>query len=317
MTDIFSLQTSLIWKECPNLSFSNLFWSQQERTTDQCVILQKSIYIALKDTNPLQGKLAVFSLDPLQQPSCQIIATPSFDFSLVTYRSQIVIVGGRDSQHENKATDKLWTSKDGGKRWECSLPPMPTKRFSTAAMSFEGSPECLIVAGGNRPSLIQVMKEEQWFTLPHGLPQPCLGKNFVLHKGYLYLAGGFHPQQTLCCKVDSLLTRIQEVGKAAPTTEEEAIWWECEIPFKRFRLLSYAGNLLLINFSSRQSTIYGYHPSTQSWLRLQDLPLNFFEPMVTTVLPTGELFVFYNTNLNYTCNPKGFQCSLKGIATAC
>lgn len=100
--------------------------------------------------------------------SWNVITTPEnvHRFALTTYRSKLVLVGGRGQRN-------LWASDDG-MDWQQSLPPMQYRRICPAVLN-TGDPEYLVVVGGGRcgyaedechcDDKVEVLIEEQWWTL--------------------------------------------------------------------------------------------------------------------------------------------------------
>ncbi|MCG8621144.1 MAG: hypothetical protein MJE68_03945, partial [Proteobacteria bacterium] len=63
--------------------------------------------------------------------------TPVYFFALTTYHSQLVLVGGEEYVGEDvlgEPTNKLWILSEDG-QWQETLPPMPTPRTDTSAVS--------------------------------------------------------------------------------------------------------------------------------------------------------------------------------------
>lgn len=135
--------------------------------------------------------------------SWTLISTlPVMDFSLSTYHSKLVMVGGKEIAAPHSPTNKLFWSEDG-KNWQPLLPPMPTKRFLPAVVNTR-SPEYLVVAGGTRAvgsnslstDVVEVLKEGVWFAL-RPLPLKYVYISHTLHNGSVFIGGkkdGYNPQ---------------------------------------------------------------------------------------------------------------------------
>ena len=78
-------------------------------------------------------------------------------FSLSTYKSKLVMVGGREIAAPGNPTNRLSWSNDGG-NWHPLLPPMLTNRYLPAVINTI-SPEYLVVAGG----MIEVGSSSYWY----------------------------------------------------------------------------------------------------------------------------------------------------------
>lgn len=181
---------TILWEKCCTVP-------GEGQVHSECVLWNSKIYVGLvhKGSKTDAGdeiwtpKLLVFSSDVT---SWEVITTlPIREFALTTYRSKLVLVGGRDQR--SFVTNKLWTSDDAT-NWQPSLPPMPTKRFSPVAVNI-GTPEYLVVLGGmtNIPSInclaaVEVLVEEQWFKL-WPLPLSYYNIRHTLHNGNLFIIG--------------------------------------------------------------------------------------------------------------------------------
>ena len=323
--DIFHPLTSFDWKECPSFSSAskhhNIF--RLPRLTGEYTLFQDKIYAVLdqpQGKHPCRGTLCVFSLSTNKPASWYVYDAPATDYALTTYNSQLVIVGGREFKGWTalrETTNKLWVSGDGGRNWECSLPPMPTKRYKALAMSVGRSLQCLIVAGGQKSnsdylSLVEVLRERQWFVVRS--PNILRGATkSTLHRGYWFLMGKFG---CYCANVNSLLTSLPGMLETKPTGGRE-IWKECKIPFdSEYHLISFGEHLLSIIYTERQVVIYAYQPVSQSWVRIHDLHLVIYQKFIllSERLSSGELLVvvrYHNTRRPWIT--QGFRGSIKGM----
>ncbi len=308
--DIFHPLAYLDWKEY-SISSSH-HRSSTDFQFDQCVVFEDKVYIALHKSG---SKLGVFSID-FDSSSWHTVDVPSIFFSLAIYNSQLVLVGGKEesmmqrrrSLLQYEITNKLWASGDWGNSWESSLPPMPTKRYLTSAVSYGGSPECLIVAGGrtsdgNTSYLVEVLKEGQWFTA-QSLPRSYTStKSATLHKGYWYLTGR-RSSGTLRGNLNAIVTSVSSTGgeeivpKISLKPTEEA-WKRCEI---HSCLVSCGEHLLALRYSNEEKKliVHAYHPLTQSWVIVQYLRSSMI-PRGCNTLPTGELLVMGIKKVKRSC----------------
>ncbi len=317
-TDIFHPLAYLDWNE----SYSIYLHHQ---VGYQCVILEDKVYTTLRCVVGFGSQLGVFSLD--SSPTFwHTVDIPSTFASLATYNSQLVIIGGKEKKRRDpfvhlsryEITNKVWVSGDGGINWESSLPPMPTRRHSTSAVSYGSSPECLIVAGGkaancNVSHLVEVLKEGRWFNV-QSLPKFYTStKSVTLHKGYWYLTGEKN-SGTVCGNLDAF------VAAATPTarimTPMDGTWRRCKTPFEDSCLVSFGEHLLAIGYEQEGSrlSIHAYQPLTQSWVMVQFLPISMI-PTVCEMLPSGELLVMgtKTSKVLRSFQPIAFKASLKGI----
>ena len=216
---------------------------------------------------------------------------PYEHMSLTTYQDKLVAVGGRhDSTLE--VTDQLLTSATG-EDWQPSLPPMPTKRYSTSSIS-AGSPEVIIVAGGMgsyRRDLhtVEVLQSDQWSTA-HPLPTPCYKMRSSLHEGNFYFTGGMDQEDTLyTCSCTSLITSCGLTGNDTSTTTP--VWDKLEAPDDTMAIVSYSSRLITVD---KRCSIRGYSSMRQSWVETtskgkREDGNNPY--LAAAVLPTGQLVV--------------------------
>ena len=223
----------------------------------------------------------------------------------------MVLVGGREPDTD-MATNKLWTLK-GGTNWQPSLPPMPTRRYKSSALN-TGSPECLVVSGGRASggsyvNVVEILKDNEWSSV-QPLPKSCYCLKSTLHKGRLYLIGGYEQGRSVFhCKLESLLNEnyTQEMSHSS------GLWSELQIYLQNSSPSSFANQLIsnggLIN-GALSSEICAYSPHTLSWLHVGDLPIEL-RGTATIVLPTGELVVLGGYGA-FGYSNRVFKASLKG-----
>ena len=216
---------------------------------------------------------------------------PYYYMSLTTYQDKLVAVGGRHPS-TNEVTDQLLTSATG-EDWQPSLPPMPTKRYSTSSVS-AGSPEVLIVAGGkgsdNRDlHTVEVLLDDQWSTA-HPLPTPCYKMRSSLHEGNFYFTGGMDQENTIyTCSCTSLITSCGLTGNDTSTTSP--VWRELYAPDDTMAIVSYSSRLTTVD---NRCSIRGYSNMRQSWVettskgKREDGNTLY---LAAAVLPTGQLVV--------------------------
>ena len=135
------------------------------------MVLNQQLYVGggfLFSSSNSKRKLFVASLNSSSW-SWRTLSTPVYWYALTHFRSEIVLAGGcydRDTNelHDDRDTNVLLSSSSGsGWSRKSYLPSMPTRRHSATALNF-GSPESLIVAGGNS-SAVEVLVNGQWSTI--------------------------------------------------------------------------------------------------------------------------------------------------------
>ena len=133
-------------------------------------------------------------------------------FGLTSYHSQLLVVGGKE---RGEVTNKVWTS-DNATDWHSSLPPMPNGRVSPLATNTGPSPECVVVAGryDTNLTILDVLLEEQWFTVPTTLQRPKMYlERVAIQCGvvYMYIKASARPKNLLVtCPLESLLAACMQ-----------------------------------------------------------------------------------------------------------
>lgn len=208
---------------------------------------------------------------------------PTLGYTLSTYDSRLVIVGGIEAS--KMTSDKLWTSV-AGINWQVTLPPMSTERFFPSVVSLEDR-KCLVVTGGSMMhhlgAVVEVFLEEHWHTVP-SLPVPycgpCIG---TLHDGEIYL----HMEECLYhCKLECIL--------AATKSQSTSLWEELKCPVDSIAsastsLFSFGHRLIHATTTRHTMKIFAYSPFTQCWVHVQDLS-NVYEYQEVRKLATVALF---------------------------
>ena len=217
--------------------------------------------------------------------------------SLTTYQDKLVAVGGHHHS-TREVTDQLLTSVTG-EDWQPSLPPMPTKRYSTSSVSV-GSPEVIIVAGGCGSDnsvlhTVEVLLGDQWNTA-HPLPTPCSSMRSSLHEGNFYFTGGVGKRNYIyTCSCTSLIASYGLTGNDTSTTTP--VWCMLEAPNDTMAIVSYSSRLITVD---KRSSIRGYSSMRQSWVettsegKREDRDSNYilYIPYIAAAeLPTGQLVV--------------------------
>ncbi len=209
--------------------------------------------------------------------------------SLTTYQSKFVLVGGRHVS-TIEPTNSLLTSTTG-LDWKPSLRAMPTRRSWASSVSV-GSPEVLVVAGGNGShdeylDVVEVLLNDHW-TTADSLPFSCSDMRSTFHEGNFYFTGGWGNREILfICSLKSLLASASN-GR----TRRQTIWRTVTTLTDILAITSYVSNLISIN---RYSTIRSYSNKTEEWIETTsdgDRPEQKYGGWIATaVLSTGQLLV--------------------------
>ena len=230
------------------------------------------------------------------------ITLPYCYMSLTTYQSKFVLVGGRHPK-SREVTDQLLTSATG-EDWQPSLPPMPTKRYSTASIS---APEFLVVAGGKGSddrslNVVEVLLGDLWNTVDP-LPQPCWDMCSTLHDGNFYFTGGDKQENTIyTCSCTSLFSLCRQTNTDSKTTI--SLWKIFRAPWDTMGILSYSSRLISID---SYCTIRSYSSMRQSWVKTtsERRSVDASNCMAAAVLHTGELVIAHKNAGMYKVHASG------------
>ena len=232
-----------------------------------------------------------------------------FNFAVVIYHSQLVLVGGQMA-NDLTVTNKLWTL-DRHSRFRNSLPPMTVKRRWVSSVEYSNN---IVVAGGEddqqrKINIVEIYNGHHWANA-QSLPIACWGMNSALLNGQWYLAGGVG-QVTMVyyTSVESLIASCQPDRRHAPS-----VWKSLDqVPHVASILVVFGNRLVAMGLSSSRSikvtsSIHAYSPYSQSWIHVGDVP-NAVK--AAAVLPTGDLMVVGHSALYGCCIP--YRGRLSGV----
>ena len=204
-------------------------------------------------------------------------------FAIAVIDGVLTTVGGFG--YDTKNTNKLFSLTRAGSRrkWTEKFPPMPTKRFSMAALCIGTA---LIVAGGSDDSYkhlktVEVLNTEtqQWHTAPD-LPEPLIMSSLTLCGDLIYLLGGFNKDgetnAAFFCSLSSFLFSAvsKSLGERLISTlkrsSKVSIWNRvADLPVTLSASVTIYGRLLAIcgydSDSKPTTAVHTYQPTTNSW----------------------------------------------------
>ena len=308
--DILHPLASLKWRECRRLPVGMM--------NAQAVWLGDKLYVGGGWTSGITSDAAMLYIYTPTTNTWSEINTPVYLFALITYHSQLVLVGGREYDDKRRlwsVTNKLWTLT-GHDQWRETIPPMTTKHRSALAMEFA---DHILVAGGvddeeENIDIVEVYNGHHW-TKAQCLPKPIYDLKSTVLDGHWYLMGGWgQGEEVYYASLDSLVASCQSSEKPLPSVwkrlPDVPLGWSSTAVFGN-RLIAVGGG-----YSSTSSSIHAYSPHTQSWLHVGYMPFKLGSTC-TAVLPTGELMVIgglsmtsgedsrvYKTSLNVTAYGK-------------
>ena len=249
----------------------------------KCAVLRDMVYVILMPADNLSSpELHYASSSDLRHWRRLPSVLPTRDCALTTYHSQLVLVGGVDTDTGEVTNKLLWTS-DTGHHWQPSLPPMPTSCRNPSVVNTV-SPEYLVVGFWRK---VMMLIGKQWTTVEH--PMGNL-RDITLHNGRFYFGTIHH------CDVKLLIASCTQPRTDQPPNSA-SLW--SEIPSPRIGYLASFGQQLVTLY---WSDIRAYSPITQSWIRVSK-----GMPGVIGVCPTGDLLVF-----GHRGKTEVFKVSLKG-----
>lgn len=248
------------------------------------MVLGDKVYIGGGNTFPKSSStLFVYNIT---RDSWDTLDTPTEGYALVTYLSQLVLVGGTDPA-TGWPTNQLWVLNNND-NWTQPHSPMPTSRWGASAVSVD---KHLIVAGGfgdlNSLDVVEVYDGHQWRRAQY-LPRACYWMKSALHKGNWYLAGGVdQDREVFYTSLKSLIATTQSVG-----AEHASVWNALpHLPFPFSSPVMFDDQLITIGGGYRcSSAIHAYSHPTKSWVYAGDLPI-VCKSTCTLILPSGELLV--------------------------
>ena len=175
-----------------------------------------------------------------------VFPTPASSYSLTTYHSQLVLVGGREIFFGH-VSNLLWTlSNDAGLNWQLSIQGMPTERSAASAVN-TGTPEYIVVAGGIGANFcnmntVEVFTGEQWCTV-EPLPLADDFLRWTSHERVFYLRCGSDNG----CTVFSFDLKL--LLKSCEQSDDEIplpLWTRFQSPLTLSSLTSFGKHLISI-----------------------------------------------------------------------
>ena len=212
-------------------------------------------------------------------------------FSMAVVNNQLTTIGGED---DFNATNILLclTRSSSKMKWEKLLPPMPTHRMYSAAVT---TPTHLIVAGGRIEyagtlSVVETLDTNtlQWSSVSSS-PEALEFPNMVLCNGQIYLSGH---SKIFSCSVEELLKSCKPAF--SNSSDGNSVWIKlADIPVPYYATLTrLRGQVLAIGGRNQKlvptRAIHCYDRSTNSWSVIGEMPTPRASPLVA-VLPSHEL----------------------------
>lgn len=263
----------------------------------QGVYLRNKIYIGGGDTGDPNTDSLIFEYNYKTKSWSTLPPTASTYFGLCKLEGELISVGGKIGP---LATSLVYVFDSFTKRWKDSLPCLSAARYSPSCISTQSA---IIVAGGllERDELlssVEVLKSDtfQWYTAGY-LPRSatlCNATAVALHDS-VYLMGGYKSSTASSFSnsahsspVDILLNYCGMIPRSwspLPPTPHYQSTAACIGPC----LMSLGGTSSPYSPPVHQA-MYGYCPSTETWVFVGDLPYGFCHGTAVS-LPNNEIFI--------------------------
>ena len=245
----------------------------------------------------------VYSYDSEKQKWSSLPQSPHSYCSLAVVSGLLTAIGGKIGGWMDDATNQLLSLTGAGK-WVEHFPPMPTKRYGTAAVC---SGKSLVVAGGlgggyKLLHVVEVMdtKTLQWSTAS-SLPYALTYASATICQDRIYLLGydmSNEPRSVLACSMADLSQscRPQSLGARLETLTLQEVWHRvADLPVHASSCATLCGQLLVVggcddSFEHRTTAIHQYNPATNSWEVISHMPTARSSTLVA-VIPCNKLMV--------------------------
>jgi hypothetical protein len=279
----------------------------------QAVWLGDTLYVGGGWTSQGRRDMARLYIQTPTTDTWSHINTPVYSFALITYHSQLVLVGGREFVGEGRdgpVTNKLWTLTEHD-QWRETLPPMTTKRHSASAVEFADN---ILVAGGEDDKgrsvdIVEVYNGHHWAEA-QCLPKPCYDIKSAVLNGHWYMMGGGGQGEKVCyASLDSLVASCRPSEKPLPS-----VWKRLpDVPHARSSTAVFGNRLITIGGKHPvSSSIHAYFRHLRSWVHVGDMPVGLYSAC-TAVLPTGDLMVIgSNTSVESCVHKASLKLNFSG-----
>ena len=284
--DIFHPLSSLEWKECSELTPTNINWYSHS------VNLKDKLYISrgfsFKVDRRSAARLYIYT------PACdtwETIDTPVYDFVLTTYRSRLVLVGGKEyvgKYDEGRLSAELYTLGEGD-QWQNTLPPMDKACLKNASAVSHG--DNLLVFDGTHNE-IKVYNGCQW-TKAQYLPESLPVLKATLFNSNVCVIGGVHYRMKVyLASLDSLIANCEP----SDASQSSPVWKQLpSVPDSFCYPIVLGSKLTIIS----NSTIHAYVQSTHSWVNVASMPpATSGTGSLAIVLPSKELMLIQERKLS-------------------
>ena len=273
----------------------------------QAVVLGDKIYLG--GGNGSEGPLSKLLIYNVKEDSWDVLNTPTHSYSLVVYRSKLVLVGGVDPIH-NTVSRQIWVL-DENHCWINSHPSMLIERYGASAVSVGNH---LIVAGGDkggtsgRLDVVDVYDGQQWRRV-QSLPKTCSRMKSVVHEDVWYLAGGLGQGKKV------FYTSLKSLSVTTHSEDEQELVWKTlpDAPLQYSTPVSFGKQLTTVG-GLYKSAIYVYSHPIKTWVCVGDLPVAY-SFVCSLVLPMTDELVMVGRKSHLGISSHVFRTKVQGKFT--
>ena len=290
----------------------------------QAVAVGKTVYfgsgtVTMSEAPSDTPSYKIFQYDSTQDSWSPVLGCPVVGFGMVEFLGRLTLVGGayestdEDSSSTLILTNDVHTLEEDNMEWEKSIPAMPTARLLPTVVSYDSS---IVACGGiildaahdSCVNTVEVFSRHtsQWYQA-EPLPLACIGMSSTIIQDDCYLLGGFtdtdfdHPTAVvLSVNLPDLIhdTLPKQGGLVNGSVDQPAsqAWYSYpEAPRYASTAVNIGKCLLTLGGSDerlehKSGALHVYSPLTESWLRIEDIPVPCFACAVAK-LPSGDILL--------------------------
>ena len=215
-------------------------------------------------------------------------------FGMAATNNQLVLVGTLTDKEANELGVLVWD--EGSHKWTHPFPNTPVTQYSLSVASYQN---WILVAGGRdrSGSLSKKVKlldtlSGQWYE-GSPLPDAYSSMSSAISGNMWYLSRGSSSKGAnrhvfSVCLEELISQAVSDTTSSSPSTPSP---WQTltDLPVICSTILVVNRALLTVG-GQFSSAIHLYQPSSRSWIKIGDLPVERWE-CACVVLPSGEIFV--------------------------
>ena len=235
----------------------------------QSVVVQGKVYVGGGEPGyAIDNSYIVMEYDTRSGKWAELPPYKVHHFTMTVINNQLVLVGGWKGVSSKILS--VWRAEST--KWMYPYPDMPTARSAVVHHKW------LVVAGGwwweRRVSSVEIMNTntKQWFAGP-STPMPWMGMKTAIVGDTCYFMGGVRgtASEIYHVSLPALISRLHYKESSGKDNEHQIIWKMIpKSPNMYSAPLSISGYLLSVG--GAETSIYFYHPDTEEWVKVGDLP---------------------------------------------